>query len=215
MIPERQHGMRHVCGVMDGLLQDELYDPDADDEDATWVQTHLRHGIPRTSDEPPPDDEPPDANQEAQEEEAERQDNAMAEDENGDRDETMASVFEEHRERLPWKLAQKARREAASASDGVLNCMGCFTPLCYQSQRHEKYAHQYRAIEAVHCRIDPSHILNPASLTLKPRAPPGHPDSGQEDDPVSPVFCAECGTLVGAHDDEGIYHFFQVIASDG
>eukprot|EP00435_Cladocopium_sp_Y103_P051157 s401_g15.t2 len=40
------------------------------------------------------------------------------------------------------------------ATDAVLNCPGCFTPVCYQCQRHEQYSGQWRATEVRNCTVD-------------------------------------------------------------
>ncbi|CAK0879085.1 unnamed protein product [Prorocentrum cordatum] len=80
----------------------------------------------------------------------------------------------------------------------VLNCPGCFTPVCYQCQEHERFARQWRAIEVRNCTVDTS-----ARLSLS------------RDDPVkySAVRCETCQADVGLMDEDGVYHLFHVIES--
>ncbi|KAJ7954589.1 E2F-associated phosphoprotein [Quillaja saponaria] len=44
-------------------------------------------------------------------------------------------------------------------SDAVLSCPACFTTLCLECQRHEKYVTQYRAVFVVNCKIQNDQIL--------------------------------------------------------
>ncbi|GIM06548.1 hypothetical protein Vretimale_10840, partial [Volvox reticuliferus] len=46
------------------------------------------------------------------------------------------------------------RQREGRVSDAVLSCPGCFTTLCIDCQRHEKYHHQYRAMFVMNCTID-------------------------------------------------------------
>eukprot|EP00931_Biecheleriopsis_adriatica_P119991 TRINITY_DN95141_c0_g1_i1.p2 TRINITY_DN95141_c0_g1~~TRINITY_DN95141_c0_g1_i1.p2 ORF type:complete len:165 (-),score=40.39 TRINITY_DN95141_c0_g1_i1:22-516(-) len=83
-------------------------------------------------------------------------------------------------------------------TDAVLNCPGCFTPVCYQCQRHEQYARQWRATEVRNCNVDRSTAL-----------------SMSKDDPAKyfAVRCETCKADVGLVDADGIYHIFHVLES--
>merc|ERR1711964_370536 len=41
----------------------------------------------------------------------------------------------------------------SGGSGQSLSCMGCFTPVCYKSQKHESYE-QYRAVEVHQVKVD-------------------------------------------------------------
>eukprot|EP00811_Abedinium_folium_P011688 NODE_20826_length_780_cov_8.033691.p1 GENE.NODE_20826_length_780_cov_8.033691~~NODE_20826_length_780_cov_8.033691.p1 ORF type:complete len:168 (-),score=17.42 NODE_20826_length_780_cov_8.033691:96-599(-) len=84
------------------------------------------------------------------------------------------------------------------ATDAVLNCPGCFMPVCYQCQRHEHHARQWRAAEVRNCVVDRS-----TSLKL-----------GVEDATAyHAVRCEACSADVGLVDVEGVYHLFHVLES--
>eukprot|EP00440_Ansanella_granifera_P074921 gb/GFBE01081308.1/.p1 GENE.gb/GFBE01081308.1/~~gb/GFBE01081308.1/.p1 ORF type:complete len:161 (+),score=42.55 gb/GFBE01081308.1/:1-483(+) len=83
-------------------------------------------------------------------------------------------------------------------TDAVLNCPGCFTPVCYQCQRHEHYNRQWRAAEVRNCNVDRSRALSMA-----------------KDDPAQyfAVRCETCKADVGLLDSDGVYHLFHVLES--
>jgi len=86
------------------------------------------------------------------------------------------------------------------ASDAVLNCPGCFTPVCYQCQRHEEFSRQFRAAEVHNCDVDRSQ-----SFSM------GKGDSVK----YYAVRCKICRAEVGLLDNEDVYHLFQVLESLG
>lgn len=80
-------------------------------------------------------------------------------------------------------------------SDAVLSCPGCFTIVCFASQRHVKYNTQYRAMDVVHCMTAEDDTL--AIL-----------------ESMKDVMCSECTTQVGLWDpQERVYHLFNVLPS--
>ncbi|CAE7465099.1 Eapp [Symbiodinium necroappetens] len=83
-------------------------------------------------------------------------------------------------------------------TDAVLNCPGCFTPVCYQCQRHEQFTRQWRASEVRNCKVDKSVALSMA-----------------KDDPAKyfALRCETCNADVGLQDMEGIFHLFHVLES--
>eukprot|EP01025_Chloroclados_australasicus_P045688 TRINITY_DN5011_c0_g1_i4.p3 TRINITY_DN5011_c0_g1~~TRINITY_DN5011_c0_g1_i4.p3 ORF type:complete len:154 (-),score=30.06 TRINITY_DN5011_c0_g1_i4:554-1015(-) len=76
-------------------------------------------------------------------------------------------------------------------SDAVLSCPFCFTTLCLDCQKHAQVPNQYRAMFVMNC-VDKAR------------------KDGQD---YSEVCCEVCGLVVGAKDNDEVYHFFEVIAS--
>ncbi|CAE8680512.1 unnamed protein product [Polarella glacialis] len=83
-------------------------------------------------------------------------------------------------------------------TDAVLNCPGCFTPVCYQCQAHAKHNRQWRASEVRNCVVDKS-----ASLSMGIGDPTEY----------FAVRCEICKADVGLQDPEGVYHLFHVLES--
>ncbi|GFR39703.1 hypothetical protein Agub_g182, partial [Astrephomene gubernaculifera] len=46
------------------------------------------------------------------------------------------------------------RQRGGRVSDAVLSCPGCFTTLCIDCQRHEKFHQQYRAMFVMNCQVE-------------------------------------------------------------
>jgi len=108
---------------------------------------------------------------------------------------------------------QNLRKTASGRStDAVLNCPCCFTPLCYDCQRHDTYKNQYRAMFTVNCDIDYTQILKYGKSKRK-RNTVDIP-TGEAEDLYNPVKCRECGTEVAVYDKDEVYHFFNVFPSD-
>ncbi|XP_034698392.1 E2F-associated phosphoprotein-like isoform X4 [Vitis riparia] len=113
------------------------------------------------------------------------------------------------------ELWVQKKRKGRTTSDAVLSCPGCFTTLCLECQRHEKYVTQYRAIFVVNCNIKSEQVLPQRSIK------PKRGKRGRESDksvPVSvdgetfkPVHCGVCSTEVGAIDEDEVYHFFNIL----
>jgi len=99
-----------------------------------------------------------------------------------------------------WVVEQLMMPDSTNcrATDAVLNCPGCFMPICYQCQQHEKFARQWRATEVRNCAVDRS-----VSLSLSAGDPARY----------FAVRCATCGADVGLQDEEETYHLFQVLES--
>ncbi|XP_020573082.1 E2F-associated phosphoprotein [Phalaenopsis equestris] len=113
-----------------------------------------------------------------------------------------------------WMNKQRKGR----TSDAVLSCPACFTTLCFDCQRHEKYVTQYRAMFVVNCTIRTDQILREQSKSK--RKSKKLSDSGKfhqdyNDNMVfHPVCCSVCSTEVGVFDKDEVYHFFNVIPSN-
>ncbi|XP_021896850.1 E2F-associated phosphoprotein isoform X2 [Carica papaya] len=109
------------------------------------------------------------------------------------------------------------KRRGGRTSDAVLSCPACFTSLCFECQRHEKYVTQYRAIFVVNCKIGTGKIRqnNVKSGRGKRRRESGEDgtDAGGGET-FKPVNCAICSTEVGVMGTDEVYHFFNVIPSE-
>ncbi|XP_020263604.1 E2F-associated phosphoprotein isoform X2 [Asparagus officinalis] len=106
-----------------------------------------------------------------------------------------------------WVHKQRKGR----TSDAVLSCPACFTTLCLDCQRHEKYVNQYRAMFVTNCSIRRDQILRQPKQ--KPRMSRRRVDA-EKDVVFYPVCCSVCATEVGVFDEDEIYHFFDVIPSN-
>ena len=122
--------------------------------------------------------------------------------------------------KLTGKEATRHGKGKGPETDAVLNCPCCFTTLCMDCQRHERYKNQYRAMFVVNCTVK-THVR-----VASPPQPPaqgsknskGQGDSaaaaeGEGGEILHPVVCAACGTEVGVQDEEEVVHFFNVLAS--
>lgn len=129
----------------------------------------------------------------------------------------------------PSKSAASSSRNAAtskSASDARLDCPGCMTTLCFDSQRHSLYRTQYRAMFVQHCVTDSEKPLkyaaqrNPAGSGKQRKAQAAAvavsaSETGQSEgeEVYFPVRCEVCDTQVGVQDTDEVYHFFNVLAA--
>jgi hypothetical protein len=93
----------------------------------------------------------------------------------------------------------ESKQRSQRTTDAILSCPMCFTPLCYDCQRHEAYKNQYRAMFVENCDIK-SQIL-----TMR--------DEEGKEEYFKPVKCANCDTEVAVLDAQDIFHFFRVVAS--
>lgn len=111
--------------------------------------------------------------------------------------------------------AQKQRR--GRASDAVLTCPACFTTLCLDCQRHEKYVTQYRAMFVVNCRIK-EQVSEPGNKRKRnrrgSRTEANPSPTAAAADTFKRVCCDVCSTDVGVLDEEEVYHFFNVIPTE-
>ncbi|XVE49717.1 hypothetical protein DITRI_Ditri01bG0103500 [Diplodiscus trichospermus] len=100
-------------------------------------------------------------------------------------------------------------------SDAVLSCPACFTTLCLECQRHEKYVTQYRAIFVVNCKIENDKVRQEG---IKPRKGKRRRESSENEAAGGEIFksvcCSVCSTEVGVIDEDEVYHFFNVLPSE-
>ncbi|KAG7979845.1 hypothetical protein I3843_05G151500 [Carya illinoinensis] len=107
------------------------------------------------------------------------------------------------------------KRRKGRSSDAVLSCPACFTTLCLESQRHEKYVTQYRAVFVMNCKVNSDQVF--AEKHSKPRKGKRGRTSGESESGFSgsetlhKVSCSACSTEVGIIDQDEVYHFFNVL----
>ncbi|CAL5210196.1 unnamed protein product [Lathyrus oleraceus] len=98
-------------------------------------------------------------------------------------------------------------------SDAVLCCPACFTTLCLECQRHEKYLTQYRAIFVTNCKIEDRQVTSQSSSKSRKRNRRDR-EFGGSDEKLKQVCCAVCSTEVGVFDEDEVYHFFNALPSE-
>ncbi|XP_024970619.1 E2F-associated phosphoprotein [Cynara cardunculus var. scolymus] len=101
---------------------------------------------------------------------------------------------------------QKKRK--GQYSDAVLSCPACFTTLCLECQRHEKYVTQYRAVFVVNCKMKKGRVVSDEGSLKRKRV------RKEESKSFTSVCCSVCETEVGVIDDDEVYHFFNVLPSE-
>ncbi|KAJ4973861.1 hypothetical protein NE237_007035 [Protea cynaroides] len=107
------------------------------------------------------------------------------------------------------------KKRKGRTSDAVLSCPACFTTLCLECQRHEKYVTQYRAIFVVNCKIKREEILRQANRRQgkgKNQKDSGASEVGQAGgETFKPVCCLVCATEVGIIDEDEIHYDIQMV----
>ncbi|KAK7280625.1 hypothetical protein RJT34_25690 [Clitoria ternatea] len=104
-------------------------------------------------------------------------------------------------------------------SDAVLSCPACFTTLCLECQRHEKYLTQYRAVFVVNCKIEGEKVVrqNNSRSRKRNRGKEGLDRSDASSTNIETfkqVCCSVCSTEVGVIDEDEVYHFYNVLPSE-
>ncbi|RUS22144.1 E2F-associated phospho protein-domain-containing protein [Endogone sp. FLAS-F59071] len=133
------------------------------------------------------------------------------------------------------KDIRTAKDPPVARTDAVLTCPMCFTPVCYSCQRHENYLNQYRAIFVTNCHPDrtqrfryaPSKSKSRKMTHKKTQKIRDNSMGGEEEQDRTelmetgqgevyyPVACDVCATQVAMMDEEEVFHFFNVIATQG
>uniref|UniRef100_A0A0K0EKP7 E2F-associated phosphoprotein n=1 Tax=Strongyloides stercoralis TaxID=6248 RepID=A0A0K0EKP7_STRER len=97
-------------------------------------------------------------------------------------------------------------------TDAVLSCPSCLTTVCYESQRHESYKNQYRAMFAQSVTIDfDKKLFIPINKKISDKTITEVPENAPMEDIFYPVNCACCKHQIGVYDNEEVYHFFEVV----
>lgn len=106
-----------------------------------------------------------------------------------------------------WAFSAREGR----VSDAILSCPCCFTTLSIDCQKHAVYHNQYRAVFVMNTRVREDqvrHVLPQKGGRRK------NQQQVQPSEVLRPVFCDCCDTEVGVYDEEEVYHFFHVLASN-
>ncbi|XP_058090278.1 uncharacterized protein LOC131236824 isoform X2 [Magnolia sinica] len=106
------------------------------------------------------------------------------------------------------------KKRKGRISDAVLSCPACFTTLCLDCQRHEKYLTQFRAMFVVNCKIMTNQILRQQKQKLKRTNSHINSSELEKDAVFRPVCCSVCSSEVGVFDEDEVYHFFNVLPSE-
>ncbi|GLI60556.1 hypothetical protein VaNZ11_002714, partial [Volvox africanus] len=115
------------------------------------------------------------------------------------------------------------RQREGRLSDAVLSCPGCFTTLCIDCQRHEKYHNQYRAMFVMNCSVEEDEqggeggggAFNPAVGEGGCRGGSRRSKRARGSAQYRRVCCSVCGTEVGALEvAEELYHFYHIFPSN-
>jgi hypothetical protein len=135
-------------------------------------------------------------------------------------DEDEAWVYQNLRSGVPEPVAiynkQQQQMEQAKLlkprnSDAVLSCPCCFTIVCMDCQRHERYSNQYRAMFVMNIGVDWNSKL---LYDHRVKHLVDIPEAGEDEEVYHSVYCLSCQTQVAALDmKEEIYHFFDCLAS--
>jgi hypothetical protein len=87
-----------------------------------------------------------------------------------------------------------------------LTCPSCFALLCVQSQPHEEYIGQFRAVFVQNCEVD-------RTSSMRVRVEDGDRNRGDRStDRFRAVSCARCATDVAVLDEDEVYHFCNVLS---
>ncbi|CRG94380.1 E2F-associated phosphoprotein, putative [Plasmodium gallinaceum] len=131
------------------------------------------------------------------------------------------------------EYVNKKYRFCTKNCDSSLCCCGCFTPVCYQSQRHEHYINQYRSLYAVNVKINEDTLLDEDEINSKNKN--SNNLDGKEENNIKKdlnnitttnkkrrekenslkyhaVFCINCNNHIAYFEiKEKVFHFFDVL----
>lgn len=107
---------------------------------------------------------------------------------------------------------EQAKLLKPRTSDAVLSCPCCFTIVCMDCQRHEKYVDQFRAMFVMNIGVDwDSKLVYKNKGLVDAR---GDTTVVVDEEVYNSVHCIQCQTQVAALDmKEELYHFFGCLAS--
>ncbi|KAI9496145.1 E2F-associated phosphoprotein [Zychaea mexicana] len=113
------------------------------------------------------------------------------------------------------KAAPPGKKRKEAHTDAILTCPLCFTPLCYNCQRHEKYPNQYRAMFVTNCRVVKSerYRYDDHRGKQEKKGKKEDADDQGQDEGYYVVKCGTCDTHVAMMDEDEVYHFFNTIAT--
>lgn len=117
-------------------------------------------------------------------------------------------LFDEHADSEDEKWVRENLLGSSTCSEDVatVSCPSCFAQLSMQCQQHTRYQNQFRALFVTNCRV-----VVKESLQVRSEV---HEQSEEKREPPEcfrPVNCSKCETRVAVLDQEGVYHFFNVV----
>lgn len=190
--------LRNQIQGIPGISQDNseshdlLHDQHADSDDEVWVMENLLRGLPLLPEEPAANKSKAGTNA--------TQDGVL----------NVSAKLESKRS----SAFGKPRFENVPHEERI-SCPCCFTTVSFQAQPHDRFEGQFRALFVSNC------IVLRTSRVISYYAPPSgdHHDlparskyeSCKKNTDLVDVACAQCGTLVGVLDEEGTYHFCNVM----
>lgn len=118
-----------------------------------------------------------------------------------------------HYRKEATRRTTQGKGQQGKGSDAVLNCPCCFTTICMDCQRHDRYKNQFRAMFTVNCTVKTHVRVAPPGQEAAGKTKKGEDGGREEEEVLYPVVCAACGTEVGVQDDEEVFHFYNVLAS--
>ncbi|KYR02521.1 hypothetical protein DLAC_01365 [Tieghemostelium lacteum] len=99
-----------------------------------------------------------------------------------------------------------SNNKTVKKNNTYLSCPACFTLLCIDCQRHDRFKNQYRAMFVKNCTV-----VIEKRFTFKDQD-----ENGKElIEYYHPVYCEICDTQVGVYDEDEVYHFFNIFPSCG
>ncbi|SCM05529.1 E2F-associated phosphoprotein, putative [Plasmodium chabaudi adami] len=133
----------------------------------------------------------------------------------GDNEKAALEFYDEKIDNYEEEYVNKKYRFCTQSEDSSLCCCGCFTPVCYQSQRHEYYVNQYRSLFAVNVKINKETILYENEIN-KTKSDNTFQQNGcqnnEKAETYNPVFCVNCNNHIAYFEIENsIFHFFDVL----
>ena len=157
--------------------EDPLYDPHADEEDEAWMRARVqRSNVAAVAAQP-----------------AQR-------------------GGKQQRKNGPGKMALKesaaaeAEAAAAASTSPHLSCPACFTPVCFDCQRHATRSNLFRAMF-----VADEGIIVDRGRQIRPEVGSEDPDRPQMK--FYAVLCKTCKTHLAAMDEDEVFHFFNVLES--
>ncbi|CAD2085442.1 E2F-associated phosphoprotein, putative [Plasmodium vinckei lentum] len=138
----------------------------------------------------------------------------------GDNEKAALEFYDAKIDNYEEEYVNKKYRFCTQSEDSSLCCCGCFTPVCYQSQRHEYYVNQYRSLFAVNVKINKETILYENEInntksdnTFQQNEYQNIKKQNKEKaETYNPVFCVNCNNHIAYFEIENsIFHFFDVL----
>ncbi len=106
-------------------------------------------------------------------------------------------------EKKEMYYCRKNRKDGRRGTDAVLSCPLCFSILCVDCQRHDRFKTQYRAMFASNCKV----------CFDEPMVDYSGGSASREDEPTFwKVRCVVCKTEVAAYDEDQVFHFYNTFS---